>query len=137
MRHVLLTATAVVALVGLGSAAVAVQNTQAACPCSCTTYFEPVPAPPEPPAWYVEVEECVALSPPPSGVTPARPSSKPSVHAPRPVVPIKVRPGKTSSSTRGTAVPGTVRRPLGSGTSSTGSRTGLERRTTQISGSPV
>lgn len=125
MRRVFLT-TATTAVLSLSVAGPA-----AAEGIVCTTHFEQVPAAPAAAVWYVEVEECVVVapSPPPSPATVRPPAA--------PVRPAKVKPGKTSSSTQGTGVPGTVRHPKGSGTSVTGSRTGTDRRTTQISGRHV
>lgn len=122
-RVILMTASAVVVL---GGAGVAEANGYTEV---CTTRFEQVPASPAKAAWYVEVEECVS-----------RPDSVP---APAPVAPGKVnrpaakpaaKPPKMRSSTRGTLVPGKVKKPLGSGTSSTVRHIGVLPRTTHISG---
>lgn len=124
MRRVILMAAS--AVVVLGSAGVAEANGYTEV---CTTRFEQVPASPATAVWYVEVEECVSRADPVSAPGAALPGK-----VSRPAAKPAAKPPKIGSSIRGTLVPGKVRKPLGSATSSTVRHIGVLPRTTHISG---
>ena len=122
MRRALVTSAVAALVISAASPALATGE-------ACSTHFEQVPPAPAQPVWFVEVVECEVGT---------EPVSVPAPHpSPKPVLPIKVKPGKTSSSTRGTREAGSLSTPKRSGTSATGTRTGTARRTTQISGKAV
>lgn len=125
MRHAPLTAAAVLVLFGASPATAAGSV--------CTTHFEQVPAAPARADWYVEVEVC-ERGPEASSAAPTyrAPASAPSKVSAKP---LKAKLGKSISTTGGTRVPGTVKRPFKSGTSSTVRKTGVRVVPhTQISG---